>query len=227
MNETWTQSIVGSFQSVVQTIIEYLPAIIAGIIILIVGVLVASALARLVEKVFSMMGLDGAMSRIGVTPFLQKIDERLTVSSILAGIVKWSIIIATILAVSEILGLEQLTEFMGAVLSYIPNVLAATAILLLGIAGGRFIEKAIAGSIGSFRAKSGEFVGTIAKWAVVVFSFMMALTQLGIAPQLINTLVAGFIGMIAIAGGLAFGLGGRDLAKDVLSGLKNDLNPQQ
>ncbi len=103
----------------------------------------------------------------------------------------------------------------------------AVVVLLLGIIIGSFAGQVIEKAVSASHLHSGEVIGGIAKWAIVVFAFMAALVQLGIAAGMIQTLFTGLVAMLALAGGLAFGLGGRDHAENVLGTLKRDLTKRK
>ncbi len=112
---------------------------------------------------------------------------------------------------------------------YIPNIIVAVAILTLGLIIAKVLKSAAKNALirMSIKEKFANFLGTLTKWSVLVFSFMAALVQLGIAASLIQTLFTGLIIMIAIAGGLAFGLGGREHAKKVLDWIEGEVNSKK
>jgi hypothetical protein len=136
------------------------------------------------------------------------------VSTLIGWVVKWFFIVVTLLAVVNILNIPQVSSFLDQVLLYIPNVVVAIIILALGLIAGNFfynvVNRAATASHMSAAAVSG--LAALAKWAIVIFALMAALVQLGIAAGLIQILFTGFVAMLALAGGLAFGLGGRDKA---------------
>jgi len=95
--------------------------------------------------------------------------------------------------------------------------------LFVGILVGVFLQEFIRRAIGASRLVSGDFLGAIAKWAVIIFSVLAALVQLGIAPELIEILFTGIVFMVALAGGLAFGLGGREDARELIQKLREEM----
>lgn len=212
-----------SLQAMTSRFFDFIPQLLGALVILIIGVIVAVALSRIMEKLLSTLQLDAKMERIGVGQYVRKADPQLSISKMISWVVKWVIILLTLIAVTESLGLTQITDFLNTVILYIPNVIAAVAILLIGIMAGGFIERVLGASLRAMNMKAAEVLATFAKWSVVVFAVMIALVQLGIAPTIINTLVTGFVGMVALAGGLAFGLGGQEVGKELLNKLKSDL----
>lgn len=215
-----------SFQEMFIRFFGFLPQLAGAAIILLLGILFAVAMARIIDKVMQALQVDVKMERLGVGSFLRKIDPKLSVSRLARWMTKWSIILITLIAVAESLGLAQITTFLNRVVLYIPNVIAAVLILLIGITIGSLVERLVGSSLIAASMKSSEFLATLAKWSVVIFSFLIAVAQLGIAPGIINTLVAGFVAMIALAGGLAFGLGGQEYGKELINKLKTDLQKQ-
>jgi hypothetical protein len=209
--ENWGDAVVASLQNVWYQLLEGLPTFVGALVVLIVGILIAAFLGKLAKKLVEMAKVDELVARTGLmshfgTPF--------KISTLIGWIVKWFFIITTLLAVVNILNIEQVTSFLERVLLYIPNVVAAVIILALGLIAGNFfhnvVERATKASSMSEAAVSA--LSAIAKWSIVIFAFMAALVQLGIAADLIQILFTGFVAMLALAGGLAFGLGGRDKA---------------
>ena len=119
---------------------------------------------------------------------------------------------------------SEITDFLKRVLLYIPNIFVAILILIVAALVAEFLGKFIRASMEAGRLSAARFIGSVAKWSVWVFALFAALLQLGVAPSLINIIITGFVAMIAIGGGLAFGLGGKDSAKEVLDKIKKDIS---
>ena len=131
---------------------------------------------------------------------------------------------ASFIAAADILGLQQVSTFLYQdVLGYAGYVIAAMAILLLGILAANFFEGIVVATVKASGLHNGESLGTITKWAILVFTVIAALSQLQIATAFLQDLFRAIVAMLAIAGGLAFGLGGRDTAKKVLDNIENSL----
>ena len=209
--ENWGDAVMASLQNVWNQLLNGLPTFVAALVVLIAGVLIASFLGKLAKKLVSYAQVDSLVGKTGVQ---DQLGTSISISDLIGWIVKWFFIIATLLAVVNILNIEQVTSFLEQVLLYIPNVVAAVIILALGLIAGNFfhdvVERATTAS-GMTTASVGA-LSAIAKWAIVIFSLMAALVQLGIAAELIQILFTGFVAMLALAGGLAFGLGGREKA---------------
>jgi hypothetical protein len=118
------------------------------------------------------------------------------------------------------LGLYAFSNFLKDVLNYIPNVVAAVLIMLATFVVANFLRRVVSASVASARLHASKFLGTLTWWSVVVFGLLTALVQLNVAVSVINTLITGFIAMLALAGGLAFGLGGKSYAEYLINKLR-------
>lgn len=223
---TWGEAFRASFQAMWLKLIVFLPQLFGAILILIAGCIAASLLASLVRQLISYLKVDELIQRNKVAQRLEAQGHRLTISGALAWLVKWFIVIVTLITVSDILGIPQITNFLNEVARYIPNVIVAVIILAIGFVAANFIESVVVSAVGASQlpAASAGFLGTVAKWSIVVFAILAALVQLGVATSLVQILFTGLVGMLALAGGLAFGLGGRDKATRWLDRLERDIS---
>jgi hypothetical protein len=219
--QNWTDVIVGSLQNLWLGFANFVPNLIAAIIVLIIGLIVAAGLGALVEKIFEGLRLDTFLEKLGLKPFFERAGLRLRASYFLGRLVYWFIVIAFLLAVAQTLGLYALATFLTAVVNYLPNVIAAVLIMLAALVLANFLRRVVVASVLSAKLRAAQFLGSLTWWAVVVFGLLAALTQLNIASSIIQTLVTGFIAMLALAGGLAFGLGGKDYANHLIGRLRD------
>jgi small-conductance mechanosensitive channel len=144
-------------------------------------------------------------------------------SGFVGWLLKWFLLIAFSLAAADILGLTEVAEFLASILGYIPNIVVSALILLIAALVSDFLEKIIKASIQAAEFSTPKIVGVMVRWSVWVFAFLAVFDQLGIAPNLINTLFMGFVAFLAVAGGLAFGLGGQGVAKEWLEKLSKEI----
>lgn len=209
--QSWGDAIGDSLNNVWMQFLNYLPTFLAAVIVLIIGILIASFLGRLVKRVLDMGKIDDLVDRTGVN---RQLGTSISITAVISWVVKWFFIIATLLAVVNILNIEQVTAFLNQVLFYIPNVVVAIIILALGVIAGNFVHHIVnnTASASGMSPAAVDALAGVSKWAIVIFALLAALVQLGIASSLIQILFTGFVAMVAIAGGLAFGLGGRDKA---------------
>lgn len=218
--QSWTDVVVASLQNVWLQFAGFLPNLIGALIVLIIGLIVAAGLGALVEKIFEALRLDTFLEKIGLKPYFDRAGLKLRGSYFLGRLVYWFIVIAFLLAACSSLGLYALSSFLGSVLNYIPNVIAAVLIMLAAVVLANFVRRIVTASVLSAKLHAAHFLGTLTWWAIVVFGLLAALTQLQIAVAIIQSIVTGFIAMLALAGGLAFGLGGRDYAGHLIGKLR-------
>lgn len=222
---TWRDAIVQALQGFVNKIIYVVPNIIAAIVVLIIGLILASVLGHVAKRLIDLTKLDVFLQRTVGLGKLKEQGIKLTAASLMGWVVKWFIIIVTFIAVADILKWPQLTSFFEAVALYVPNVIIAVLILMVGfILGGGLkdvVIKAVKAS--RFPDSSAGLLGTVARTAVIVFAIMASLTQLGVASDLVKILFTGFVAMLALAGGLSFGLGGRDQATQWLDKVRKEI----
>ncbi len=220
--QTWADVILFSLQNLWQGFVMFLPTLIGAIVIFFVGLIVAAGLGKIVEKLVNALRLNRLLEQLGLSKVLERADLRLNSGRFVGLLVQWFFVIVTLLAISDILSLNAFSDFLTQVLLYVPNVVIAVLIMLAGVVVASFGAKLIRASVLAARLHSAHFLGALTKWAVLVFAFLAALSQLGIAGALVNTLIMGFVAMLAIAGGLAFGLGGKDVAAAWLEKLREE-----
>lgn len=222
----WANTLITSFQNMWDRLIGFIPQFLSAVIVLIIGLLVAAALGRLVKSLVAMTRVDELIKRSGMPQKMEGSEVTLTLSGVLGWLVKWFLIIVVLMAVAEILNWTQIISFLNDVALYIPNVLIAVVILAVGVIVGQFIYKVVEEAITVSRTPSSAArpIAAVSKWAIVIFSLMAALIQLGVANSLIEILFSGLVAMLAIAGGLAFGLGGKEKAAKWLDAIEHEVS---
>lgn len=221
--QSWADIIIYSLQTLWQGFVGFLPSFLGAMIVFIVGLIVAAGLGKIVEKLVDAVRFDRLLDQLGLRRLLERADLRLHSGRFLGILVQWFFIIVALLAASDILGLAAFSEFLRQVLLYIPNIFIAVLIMLAGVVVANFLARVVRASVIAARLHQANFLATLTRWAVWIFAFLAALSQLGVATALVNTLVMGFVAMIALAGGLAFGLGGRDVAADWLRRMREEV----
>ncbi len=206
------------------TIIAYLPNVIGAIVVFILGMIIAHVLRTVVEQLIKLMRIDDLAQKLEIRSQFDRMGIRLHIGNLMGWIVKWFFIIVALIAATEILGWLEVTDYLKQVVLFIPNVIVAVIVLLAGILLGNFVQNVVKSAVEAAQLASANFLSGMAKWAILVFSFMAALVQLQIAPDLIRVLFTGLVFMLSLAGGLAFGLGGKDHASQLLTRLKKDIS---
>jgi small-conductance mechanosensitive channel len=196
----------------------FVPRILGALLILLIGWGIARLLAGLVDRGLDSLHFDRRVGNTGVGTFLNRAGVHQDPSNFVASLVKWAVLLVTFLVAADALGLPQVSAVITAVVAYIPNVIAAIAILAIGALLADFLAGAVRGALGGTRAGTGEILATVTYWAILVFAILGAMAQLQIAPNLVQTLYTALIGAVALAAAIAFGLGSRELAGDMVAG---------
>ncbi len=220
--ETWGDVIVVSLQEAWTSVISFLPLLIGSLVVFIVGWFVAVSLGKLVEEIIKALRLDHLLHKLEMEKVVERAGWKLNSAAFVGGLVKWFLVIVFLLASVNILGLTQVSDFLRQVLLYIPNVVVAALILVIAGLVAHTVEVAVRGSVEAAGYK-GSLVGVVARWAIWTFAFVAALLQLGIAREVILTLVTGIVYGTALALALAFGMGGKDAAASFIEKLKSEL----
>lgn len=219
MND-WTQVIEYSFQTVWVEFVSVLPQVVIALLVLIIGWIIASALKKLIKRVFRKLNVDSALDAAGVDAISERAGYKLDSGAFVGTLVKWFVIIVFFVAALDILNLQQATAFLSEiVLGYLPRVIVAVLILFGGFIVANFVRNVVVAGVRSSSLGSPEMLGKFSYYAVVVFTFIAALNQLAIAPELMQMLFAGLVFGLSLAFGLAFGLGGRETASRYLRDL--------
>jgi small-conductance mechanosensitive channel len=197
-------------QNALSTFLSYIPQLIGAIVILVIGYIVAKVLQAVVGRVLQAIGFDGWMEKGGIKHFFDRAETNQTPHSILGKLVFWFVFIIALTMAADALGIPQVSAVLGQLIGYIPNIIAAILILILAALLANFLSGIVRGATGS------GLLASVARYAIIVYAAFAALTQLGIAVQLTANTFLILLGGVALAAALAFGIGGRDVANDIL-----------
>lgn len=211
------QPLADSSELVWGTVVSFLPQVIIAVAIFLIGLLVGSLIGKGVYHLVRHLKLDAMLRATGMHHALKKADIDFSAARFLGSLFNWFIAIIFLVLALDILGLEQLNQFLNQVLFYIPNIFVAVIVLMIASVVSSFVYKITVASAKAAGIEVANFLGSVAKWAIWIFAILLALTQLQIGQQFLYMLFTGIVAMFAIAGGIAFGLGGKDAAKDVIA----------
>lgn len=218
----------GSMGDLWYVVIQYVPALLAAIIFVVVGWIIGVILYRLVEETCKVLRLDDIMKTAGLDEAARELGFKLNVGKFLGSLVMWFVVLGFLLAAFQIAGLTSVTiALQQVVLLYLPHVIQAVLVIILAAVVADFVKKFVSGSASAAGSRHGNFAGTIAQWAIWVFATMTALVQLGIAAEFLQMLFAGFVLATSLACGLAFGLGGRDAAARLIEKVREEMSHDQ
>lgn len=212
----WGQAVQTAFADGLAILFAGIPKIVGFLVILIVGWIIAAILYRVVADVLRAVKFNQLAGRAGLSRFVQDMGVNMDASGFMADIVKWFIRLIVLVAAFDALGLPAISNVLNQFLLWIPNLIVAMVVLVVG----GLLARAAADVVRAAGAEAGVgnpgFLAAIAKYAVWAFAIIVAVNQIGIASTLVNTLFTGFVFALALAFALAFGLGGRDTAAQIV-----------
>jgi hypothetical protein len=216
MNDFWTQALVGPLETLGNKLLALLPNVLAMVIILAVGLVGAWALGCLMERLLRVVGLDHLANRLGVNAALARGGVKTDPSRLAGRAVYWVVLIVAAMAGLGALNLQPVNQFAQSLLAYVPRLFTAALILMGGYLLSNFVSQAMLIAAVNAGLPPARALAACSRWGVQLVAIAMALEQLGIAQ---NVVVVGFgiaFGGVVLAAALAFGLGAKDLAKDLL-----------
>jgi len=201
-----------------------LPSVLGALIVLVIGWIVAGWIAGLLARGLRAIRFDQLAQRAGVTAFLARAGVRTDPAGFIAGLVKWYVRLVFVLMAANAVGLTAVSTVVNQVLAFIPNLIVAILILgafswLASMARG-FVH----GALGGTKTTNSGLIADLTFGAVLAFGIVAAANQIGVAAVLVNTLFIGIVAALALAFGLAFGLGGREEAASVLRQMRGQAN---
>jgi len=208
------------FQLIWRNLTEISPSIFWSGLVLLLGILVAKWMAAITVAFISKIRLNQTLKRMGLEEVLFKIDASLNAPKFFGEIVKWFFIVLSLTASSEILGLTQSSQFLEKIIGYFPNIFISCLIFLVAVFLSDFSQKIMVGTLEKEKITYSRFLGRMIRWAIWLFAILAILYQLQITPSLILVIFIGMVATTSIALGLAFGLGGKDLATKILKELE-------
>ena len=208
---SWGDAVFLSLSNALNSFLAAIPLVIGALIIIIIGWIIAGILARVVQEVLRRAGADRLFAEHGGQVYGNR-SQSFKPSIVASEMVKWLVRLVFLVAAANVLGMPQVSQLLNNVLLWIPNLIVAAIILLIAPLLGRFVRGAIEVGAGQMGFTNAPLLGRIAEIAIVAFAVIIAINQIGIAANLVNTLFVGLVAALALAFGLAFGLGGREVA---------------
>lgn len=223
----WTQATLNALLNLWMGFLGFLPNILGAVLILLVGWFLAGWAGRLGAEVLKRLKFDRLFAKEQWRDALHKADIRIAPSEFLGAVIKWAIAIVFLSAASEILGLNVFAGFLQEVVAFIPHVFAAVLILVATVVIVDIVEKVLRVATEGMQMGYGHGVGVVVRWAIWIFAAIAILNQLKMDTTLFGdsfmVVLQGIVLMLALAGGLAFGLGGKDVASQMLDDLRKRL----
>lgn len=209
---SWSEAFQSSLQSLWFSVVAILPKVILAVLLFIVGWLIASLVKQGLREIFRAVKLDKALASTGLDEMLDRAGFRLESGLFIGELVRWFIVILFLQLSLGIVGLGQVDSFLSSLIAYIPNVVIAGIVIMAGSVVANLVGRLAEGSAKATNLSDSKTVGTVARYAIWIFVIFAVVTQLQVLNAVIQPLIYGIVAMMALAGGLAFGLGGRDAA---------------
>ena len=203
-----------SFQNAFTELVAFLPNLIGALLILLVGYFVAKVLGGLVDRALDRANFDAAIHRKPTGQWIRRVVPR--PSNLAGSIAFWVVFLGAVSIAVDVLGIEALENLVAAIYGYLPNILAALLIFIVAVAIAAAVATLATRLLGD--TSLGRVIATAAPILVFAIASFMILDQLNIAQSIVTITYAGLIGALALGSALAFGLGGRDIAAQMLQG---------
>jgi putative Mn2+ efflux pump MntP len=209
-----TVKVGNSVQQALDSFFGFLPNILGFLVIMFVGYIIAKVVKKAVTAILEKVGVDKALHKSDAGQYVERVSPGASPAKLIGAVVFWFVFLFAISAAIGALKIPSLSTFIAQVQAFLPNIIVAALIFV--------VAAALAGVVGGAAHKlmgdtpTGKIVRAVAPGLILAIGTFMVLDQLNIAPQIVTITYAALLGMLALAGALAFGLGGREVAADLL-----------
>ncbi len=213
---SFQESISLAFNQIITGIVTFLPTLLGAILVLLVGLVVASWVKSILIKLIKVTNLHTLITNPAILEFLKNAQFGQKIEEVIGEVVRWLIVTLFFMASMNILGFTTVIAFLNAIFGYLPSLFAAALILFVGAILAGILEKVTKGVLGGYDLSLSRFMGKFVSYTVMIVSILAAIRQLGIAQSFIDVIFTGFVATIALALGLGLGLGSKDLIKTLI-----------
>jgi hypothetical protein len=203
--------IVDSVGAFLRGIGDFMPNILAAIVILIIGWIIAKLLKAAVARVLKLVKFATLTDRAGIDEFLAKGEVKQSAADLIAVLVYWLVMLIVLVTAVNALGLEVASQLLNQILLYIPNIIVAVIVIVVGLYAANFVAALVRTAAANAGIAEAGFVAAISRFALIIFTFAIALNQLRIGREIVANGFLVLLGAAALGAALAFGLGARDL----------------
>jgi hypothetical protein len=214
----WGTAVMTSLTAALALFLSAIPKVLGFVVILVIGWLIASALARVVSTLLRTVKFNDLAERAGLSGFVQQMGVQTDAAGFVALVTKWFVRMIVLVSAFDALGLPAVSQVLQQLLMWLPNLIVAIIALVIGGLAANALARLVRGATAESGLGNPDLLATIARVAVWAFAIVVAVNQIGIATTLINTLFMAVVGAVALALGLAFGLGGRETAGMIVRG---------
>ena len=213
---SWGEAIMTSLAAALAMFLGAIPKAIGFLVILIVGWLIAAALAKAVAALLRAVKFNELAQRSGFTDFVHKMGVKTDAAGALATLAKWFVRLTVLVVAFDALGLPAVSQVLQQLLLWLPNLVVALVVLVIAGLAANALGSLVRGAAAEAGLSNPDLLATVARVTVLAFGIVVAVNQIGVARELVNTLFMGFVAALSLALGLAFGLGGRETAAEIV-----------
>lgn len=206
-----------SAQSFLNSLVDYVPYLIAATIIFILGWIIAKIVSIVIKKVLVAIKLDEATDKMGLNDQIEKVGIQLKPSGIIAKFIYYFLILLVVLSASDTLGWHAVSEQIKRLLGLLPNILIAVVIFFVGLFISTFIRDVVKGASKSLGISTGRILGNILFYFLMGVVLLTALEQTGLDTQILRSNMFMILGAVLIAGAISYGFASRDVLTNILS----------
>jgi hypothetical protein len=219
----WYTVTITALQGLWEAFLMFIPALLGAIIVLIVGWFISIGIGKLIAEVLKKLKFNQAFEKGSWKTALEKAEIKVDAAGFMGAIIKWILFVVFMMAAVEILGLGAFATFLKGVLGYLPNVVVAALIFVATVILVDIVEKITRAGVEGIKVGYGKMISSVVKWSVWIFAILAILHQLGIARPFMETLFTGLVAVLVLGFGLSFGLGGKEVAGELLRDFKKKM----
>lgn len=223
MIQTWMEVTIDALQGLWQGFVGFIPALLGAVIVFAIGWFVSIWAGKIITEILKRIKFNLVFEKGGWKAAMEKAEVKMDAAGFVGTIIKWVLIIVFLSAAIRILGIEAFDHFIAAIVGYLPNILVATLIFVVAVIVVDIVTKVVRAGVEGIKVGSGHLISAVVKWAIWIFASLAILHQLRVAPAFMETLFTGLVAVLVISFGIAFGLGGKDVAADLLQDLRKKL----
>ncbi len=217
--DIWTQSLLTAMSTLWGKLAGFIPNLLGALVVVLLGFVVAKLLDTLLSKLLAKLGLDRLMSGAGLTRLLERGGVRVPVSTLVGKIVYWFVLLVFLVSAAESLGLQRVSATLDLLALYLPKVFGAALVLLAGVLLAQLANGLVRGAADGVGLEYGGSLGRIAQGLVIIISISVAIGQLEVKTDLLNTVIAIVLASVGLALALALGLGSREVVGQIIAGI--------
>ena len=223
MIQNWIEVTIGALQGLWQGFVGFIPTLLGAVIVFVIGWFVSIWAGKIIAEILKRIKFNRIFEKGNWKTAMEKAEVKVDAAGFVGAIIKWVLIIVFLSAAIRILGIEAFDHFIAAIVGYLPNILVATLIFVVAVIVSDIAAKVARAGLESIKVGYGHLISGVVKWAIWIFAILAILYQLGVAPAFMETLFTGLVAILVISFGIAFGLGGKDVAAEFLQDLRKKL----